>query len=192
MATARYDWSLGLINAKTITGTRSVPGAGTIDLASRGARKVEMEMTAAGEQVFADVPRRGRIEFAGGPVLSPADRKELPEYVSLAVFRTEVWKHEAQRGTMVGTPAIIARRFGKGRVIIFSAHPEASEGLESLVVQAARAAARARGDPDSPKPADSRAARAPIGDDFRGSSITVPAGADGVPGLGEAFSRRKD
>ena len=32
----------------------------------------------------------------------------------------------------------------------------------------------------------------PIGDDIRGSSITVPAGADGVPGLEEALSRRKD
>ncbi|NLX56176.1 MAG: hypothetical protein GXY58_13790, partial [Planctomycetaceae bacterium] len=27
----------------------------------------------------------------------------------------------------------------------------------------------------------------PIGDDFKGSSITVPTGADGVPGLAEAL-----
>jgi hypothetical protein len=32
----------------------------------------------------------------------------------------------------------------------------------------------------------------PVGDDFLGSSITVPAGADGVPGLTEALSERSD
>jgi hypothetical protein len=67
--------------------------------------------------------------------------------VSLAFYRTEIWVHELQRGTMVDTPAILAAPFGKGRVIIFSPHPEVSDpkmtsGLESFVTRAVLATAR--------------------------------------------------
>ena len=142
LATAKYDWSLALVNARTVTGTKSVPGMGRILMGERGRGKVKMELTKAGMQVFPEVARLVEVEYAGGPILSPAGRDDLSEYVSLAIFRTEVWQYEPQQGTMIGTPAIVAGQFGNGRVIIFSPHPEMTNGLESLVVQAALAVAR--------------------------------------------------
>lgn len=144
LATANYNWSLGLINAKTITGQLHAPDGARIDLASYGAGTVDIEFTPAGRQVFSEVPQRVAVEFAGGPILSPACVTGLPAYVSLAGFRTEVWKHSLQKGTMRDTPAIVAGRFGSGRVIIFSPHPEESVGRKTLVVQAVRAVSPTR------------------------------------------------
>ena len=84
---------------------------------------------------YIDVPGPVELRYANGPILSPALREDLPAYVTLAVFRTEISRYEPQKGTMTGTPAIVASEFGKGRVIVISPHPEATAGLESLVKQ---------------------------------------------------------
>jgi hypothetical protein len=76
------------------------------------------------------------LRYANGPILSPAGQENLPEYVPLAFFRTEIAKYEPQKGTMIDTPAIIASEFGRGRVMAISPHPEASADLESLVQRA--------------------------------------------------------
>ena len=34
LATARYDWSLALVNAKTLTGKKNIPGRGTVSMAA--------------------------------------------------------------------------------------------------------------------------------------------------------------
>lgn len=136
LATARYDWSLGLINAKTFTGKRLVPGLGEKSMWFRGSGTVQMELTEKGKEILGDVPGVVELRYANGPILSPAGRDDLPEYVTLAFFRTEISKYEPQKGTMIDTPAIIASEFGRGRVIAISPHPEASAGLESLVEKA--------------------------------------------------------
>jgi glutamine amidotransferase-like uncharacterized protein len=82
------------------------------------------------------------MQYGGGPILVHGGRCDLPEYVVLATYYSETWDCEPQRGTMVGTPAILAARFGKGRVLLFSPHPEASEGLLPLVHRALLATAQ--------------------------------------------------
>jgi len=69
-------------------------------------------------------------------VVFPAGRPDLPECVPLAMYRTETWSFEFQRGTMVDTPAILAGSFGDGHVLVISAHPETTAGLEFLVKRA--------------------------------------------------------
>jgi len=172
LGTAGYEWSLGLINARTLTGRRAVPGGGEVDMASRGCGTVSIDLTHAGRQIFANLPRRIDVDFSGGPIFSPAERADLPGYIPLAVFRTEVCEHEIQKGTMVGTPAIIAGQFGEGRVIMFSPHPEASEGVESLLLRAALAAARRLDIPDAMRRGRAGPARAALG---------FPAGAFARP-----------
>ena len=63
-------------------------------------------------------------------------QENLPDYVTLAFFRTEISKYEPQKGTMIDTPAIVATEFGAGRVIAISPHPESNVHLESLVQRA--------------------------------------------------------
>ena len=136
LATAKYDWSLALVDAKTFTGKREVPGVGMKSMWLRGKGAVKMELTEEGRKILGDWPQPVEVRYANGPILSPAGREDLPEYATLAVFRTEISKYEPQEGTMVDTPAIVAGQLGKGRAIAISPHPEATEGLESLVRRA--------------------------------------------------------
>ena len=150
LATTNYDWGMDLVNAEPMARTIDVPGNETASMAARGVGMVKMELTHAGRMVLGDVSGWLDIRYTGGPIVSPAERNDLPGYVCLGVFRTELWQFEPQRGTMINTPAIIAGRFGKGRVILFSPHPEMTEGLEFLVRQAILATARSpsvHGDP---------------------------------------------
>lgn len=136
LATENYDWSLGLVNAKTMTGERMLPGLGIVHMAARPEAIVQIELTSPGKTIFSHSQGLLDVQFSGGPILSPARRDDLPDYLTLAVFRTEVLDNELQRNTMIGTPAVIASRFGNGRVMLFSPHPEMTKGLEEMVIMA--------------------------------------------------------
>ena len=141
LATAGYDWSLGLTNAQTLTGKLSVPGLGEKSMVARGSGQVKIGLTDSGRHLFGDHPPALDVRYSGGPILSPASVADLPSYVPLAIYRSEIWLYEQQRGTMIGTPAIVAAPFGQGRVVLFSPHPETSRELEDLVTTAIRAVA---------------------------------------------------
>ena len=136
LATAKYDWSLALVNANTFTGNRKIPGVGVKSMWFRGSGKAKMELTDEGREILGDLPGLVEVGYANGPILSPAGKEDLPEYIPLAFFRTEISKYEPQEGTMIDTPAIVASVFGKGRAIAISPHPEGTAGLESLVRRA--------------------------------------------------------
>ena len=60
---------------------------------------------------------------------SPAERH--PAYMEvLAWFRTGVGRNGADPATMIDTPAIVRVEFGEGRVLLFSPHPELTDGME--------------------------------------------------------------
>lgn len=132
LATAGYDWSLGLIDAKTLH-----RGAQW----RRGTGPVRLQWEELGEQPPAvDAPigkenagRLVEVKYANGPIIGPANRDDLGDYTVLAWYRTEITKHDAQPGLMIDTPAIVSGRFGDGRVISISPHPEQTDGVEEDV-----------------------------------------------------------
>ena len=65
--------------------------------------------------------------------MSPMGKEGLGAFRALAHFRSEVSRYKPQKGTMVGTPAIIAAEYGKGRVLCISPHPESSVALHEMV-----------------------------------------------------------
>jgi hypothetical protein len=71
-------------------------------------------------------------------------RDDLPPPIPLAHFSTEVSNYAPQRGTMIGTPAIFAAKFGAGRVVAISPHPESTTGTAFLVKLAVLATPRTR------------------------------------------------
>ena len=81
------------------------------------------------------------IRFENGPIFAPAKLK-LPDYVSLAKFDTDMAAKDAPKGMMIGRDAIIAARFGKGRAVGFSPHPEQSPTFHALLISAVRWAAK--------------------------------------------------
>jgi hypothetical protein len=146
LATTTFDWSLGLVNAKTLSDKRPSPGPDgvmTVDMGKRGSGNVKMELTGAGRTTLGGKIGLVDAAFHASPVLLAGERAEagLPKCVSLACYRTELWLHKLHIGTMVDTPSILAARFGQGRVIVFSLHPEARAETEPLFVRAVLATA---------------------------------------------------
>jgi hypothetical protein len=98
----------------------------------RGQGVVRMELTPKGQEILGTSHIVCDVRYHNGPLLVPAERADLPDYQSLAVYRTEVSEF-GPKGAMVGAPAIVASQFGKGRVLCFSPHPDQTKGLEELV-----------------------------------------------------------
>ena len=76
------------------------------------------------------------IRYHNGPILSPGNAPSVPAYRPLAFFRTENGIYEAQKGTMVGAPAVVASDFGKGKALAISPHFESTPGQEKVILRA--------------------------------------------------------
>ena len=126
LAASNYDWSLGIVDARTITGKHWLRGRG----------KVKIELTEEGRRVFGDFRLPLDVTFANGPIVSPAGLDRLPDFEPLAIYRTEHAENGSPAGLQVGTPAILAGRCEGGRVISISPHPEATAGLEFFIPRA--------------------------------------------------------
>jgi len=139
LASAHYSWSLGLIDTSVLTGAREVEGKGKKQMWYRGkASTVKMQLTAEGKRLFEGIPEHVEIKYQNGPIVSPKRRAGLPPYTVLAFFRSEKVLYEPQRGTMIGTPAIVSAPFHRGRVMSISPHPESAEALHPIVTASIR------------------------------------------------------
>lgn len=126
LASAHYPWSLNLLDAKVLDTKHWNRGNGTVDI----------ELTRTGREVLRTTQQQLPIHYAQGPLLAPANRPEIEDYEEMATFKTEIAKNGAPKGVMIGTTAIARGRFGQGRVICFSPHPEMTAGLEAFVQDA--------------------------------------------------------
>jgi len=139
LACSGFSWGLGLINAKTLS-----------PLWKRGTDMVKVELTGRGRDILGPLPGALDCLYYQGPIVGPAGLPDLPEYEPLAFYRSEVAKNGTPKGIMVNSPAIFAGRYGKGRVLCFSPHPEQSKGLENFVTRAVVWAAARREAETSP------------------------------------------
>ncbi|MFT5466051.1 MAG: glutamine amidotransferase-like uncharacterized protein [Verrucomicrobiales bacterium] len=142
LCSAHYSWSLDLVDSSVFTGSREIEGVGKKQMWYRGeGARIDLELTEAGSTIFSSVPTEFDVHFQNGPIISPKNAPEIEDYQILAWFRSEQVRWEPQRGTMVDTPAIVSCRFGEGRVISISPHPEKDKALESILVDSIRWAA---------------------------------------------------
>jgi glutamine amidotransferase-like uncharacterized protein len=109
-----------------------------LDNWERGKQTVECDALLAGGKKTA----RFRIHFENGPLFVPGNDPYMPPYVALARYVTDLHKAGAPAGMMRGKDAIIATTYGRGRVLLFSPHPELTPGLEQMLVRAVRWAAQ--------------------------------------------------
>ena len=125
LASAQYPWSLNLLDAKVIDTEHWNRGIGSVDI----------ELTPVGREILRTTNQRLPIHYAQGPLLAPANR---PEIKTMKRWRTSRRRSQrtAPQGVMIGTTAIARGRFGQGRVICFSPHPEMTAGLEAFVQDA--------------------------------------------------------
>ena len=125
LASSGFSWSLGLINARTVSPKWR-----------RGQGEVKLEMTDSGRSIFRGQPGTNEVHYANGPIVAPAGIPELPPYNVLAYYRSELAENGSPAGVMVNSPAIFSSQFQKGQVICISPHPEQTAGLEEIVPHA--------------------------------------------------------
>ena len=121
LALDNYEWSLRLLPLDSYDRIHWRRGNATLGI----------ELEDAGVSLFPDAEKRMDIEFRQGPLMLPSENLEDREPAEvLAWFKSGVGRNGADPNTMIDTPAIVRGRFGKGRVLLFSPHPEKTEGLE--------------------------------------------------------------
>ncbi len=139
LCSGHYSWSLNLVDAEVFTGAKEIPGVGRKQMWYRGnATRVSLELSERGKQIFTEVAPTFDVRYHNGPILSPNENPNIEDFVPLAWFRSEQVRYAPQRGTMVDTPAIVSGRFGAGRIISISPHPEADEALKSIITHSIR------------------------------------------------------
>jgi glutamine amidotransferase-like uncharacterized protein len=124
LATNDYKWSLGILNAKVVDKKHWDRGNGSVKIAmnERGKRLLNTQ----GKETEMMVYRQG-------PLFAPGANKDLPAFEALATFETEIADNYAITGVMKGTVAIAAGKYGKGRVLCFSPHPEKMESTHEML-----------------------------------------------------------
>lgn len=126
LASCDYDWSLHVVDAKVIDRQHW----------NRGTGNVELDFSEQGRERFEQTSPRSTVYYHQGPLLAPANKNEVPDYIPLALFETEIAKNGAPSGVMKGTAAIVQGEYGEGRTLCFSPHPEKTIGQETLVLKA--------------------------------------------------------
>jgi len=119
LATSHYTWSLGILDSASLDTKHW----------KRGTGKVDVELTEAGRKLFGHKDAHIDIYFANGPLLWPDGKPDIPDFETLAIFRGDMAKN-VPGGAMPGKVAMARGRYGQGRVIVFSPHPEKTKGLE--------------------------------------------------------------
>lgn len=131
LCTAGYPWSLKIVNAKTVSPKWQ-----------RGRTTLKLETTARGREILGTTATNLDVVYHNGPVVAAAGLDTLPNFETLAYYRTEVASNGSPAGVMVNSPAMLAAEFKQGRVVFVSPHPEQTKGLEDLVPHAIFWAAR--------------------------------------------------
>lgn len=132
LAANNYSWSLRILDANVIDRAHWARGRGTVGL----------RWTPAAKPVLGN-PKVDKVLYANGPIYAAAGDAELPDFDVLATYRDEINTNGAPVGVMRGTPAIVFARFGAGRVVCSSPHPEQTKSLEDTVRRLVRAAVAA-------------------------------------------------
>jgi|GEM_PF-1127922 glutamine amidotransferase-like uncharacterized protein len=126
LASADYTWSLNILDAKVLDRKHWNRGTGTVDIA----------ITDAGRRLLSTDGQKLAIFYGQGPLLAPGNRPDIDDYEVVATFETEIARNGADQGVMKGTTAIARGKYGSGRVVCFSPHPELTKRLEALVQHA--------------------------------------------------------
>ena len=126
LASADYDWSLHLLDAKVIDRAHWARGTGM----------VQVGLSEVGKTMLKHDSPTAQIYYGQGPLLAPANKPDIPDYKPLALYETEIAKNGAPQGVMKGTTAMASGEFGNGRVFCFSPHPEKTKGLEPFLDRA--------------------------------------------------------
>ncbi len=122
LACENFSWSLKILDAKTKSSKWR-----------RGTKELELGFSPESNELLKTGPTPPLVKYANGPVMAPAGSPDIPDFTTLAVFKTETAENESPAGIQIDSPAILTGPFGSGRVVGISPHPEQTEGLKEIV-----------------------------------------------------------
>jgi hypothetical protein len=92
-----------------------------------------LRLSDVGQQSLASNKEICTIHYENGPLLGPGPKNDIQGFEPLAAYETEIRENGAPIGVMKGTTAIARGKFGKGKVVCFSPHPEKTPGREPFL-----------------------------------------------------------
>ena len=96
--------------------------------------KLLVEITERGGKVLDLKPGKYLVRYNGGPIACPGEKPGEGWGEGLALFKSTTSYHNKPEGNFFDTPAIIHGRFGKGKVIATSFHPESWESTHPIAL----------------------------------------------------------
>jgi glutamine amidotransferase PdxT len=99
---------------------------------------VKVELTEHGMEVFGLERKEVDILYENGPIFGPPLESAKEPMTPLAFYRSEVVAEGGKRGVMLGAPAAILARYGRGTVLALSPHPEKTPHLGHIIIHALR------------------------------------------------------
>lgn len=87
------------------------------------------------------------LHYANGPLMSPTPIPSLAPPTVIARYGTDyaLPEHDTHDGEMIGAPAVLAARYGTGRIVLFSPNPNLAPAHDELLVRAIRHVSRPNG-----------------------------------------------
>lgn len=122
LACENFSWSLKILDARTKSSKWK-----------RGVKDLDLSFTGSSLELLSLESPSAPVKYANGPVMEPAGSPDIPDFTTLAVFKTEVAENDTPEGIQIDSPAILTGTFGDGRVVGISPHPEQTEGLKGIV-----------------------------------------------------------
>ena len=127
MSVTQYDWSIGLLDAKILTGTIDPNNDPREALWYRGEpTEVLVELTEQGAKILKQKRRAAPflVTYHNGPIFIDLNGRSRAPIEILAQYRSEVVRTASQGATMINSPAVISACYGDGRVMAVGPHFE--------------------------------------------------------------------
>jgi len=133
-STPVYKWSLRLTSADVFDRAHY----------NRGRGLIELELTEKGKDIFPELKNRKTffIQYYDGPVLIRSKESNLPKYVELGKYITDIHlTGNSKPGITPGKTALLLNKAGKGKAFVVIGHPEATPGMRWMIPRMVRVVA---------------------------------------------------
>jgi hypothetical protein len=122
LACENYDWSLKILDARTKS-----------QKWRRGITDLKLEFDKGVFPSLGLTSSAAVVKYANGPVMEAAHSPDIPDFSTLAFFKSEIAENGTSPGIQIDSPAILTGPFGYGRVVGISPHPEQTESLRQII-----------------------------------------------------------
>ncbi|QAT63046.1 biofilm PGA synthesis protein PgaC [Acidilutibacter cellobiosedens] len=106
-----------------------------IDHWNRGSGNVKIKITDPTHPIINGYYGTITAYYENGPLLKPGNYLDLSDYDELAFFADGIGQNNNKSNLMINSSALVSSTYGYGKCVLFSFHPELTEGLQRMFIQ---------------------------------------------------------